>query len=148
MATGNLLKKRVPPNFTPACSNCQYYRECAVNPRHPAYPHRWHWSHETITLPDGSRLIVDSWIGTIAKGQPHTGCSYYTVDPQILLPTTPAMTHLVKARTKMEQLFQQASKARRAREQNRLWNQYDRAEHEYEQLLRSIEQELNTDENR
>ena len=81
MAHGNLAGKLVPHDFWPACENCRRFVVCQVRPQHPAYPHSWHWGRECAEFADGT-LIVRSWVGTIAIGQPHTGCQSYEVDPR------------------------------------------------------------------
>src|SRR5213076_1201529 len=81
MAHGNLAGKLVPHDFWPACENCRRFVACKVRPQHPAYPHSWHWGRECAEFADGT-LIVRSWVGTIAIGQPHTGCQSYEVDPR------------------------------------------------------------------
>jgi len=91
MTTGNLVGKIVPRNFWPRCSNCAHYAECrsgdqasrqdgrSLGARHPAFPHTWHWGHEAVSLPGGELLVLRSWVGTAAIGQPHTGCHDYAV---------------------------------------------------------------------
>jgi hypothetical protein len=81
MSQGNLANTVVSQEFWPACRNCRFWAACAVRPRHPAYPHTWHWGHEVATFTDG-KLILRSWVGTAAIGQPHTGCQDYEVHPQ------------------------------------------------------------------
>ena len=83
MAHGNLAGKLVPHDFWPACENCRRFVACQVRPQHPAYPHSWHWGREVAEFADGT-LIVHSWVGTIAIGQPHTGCQSYEVDPRYI----------------------------------------------------------------
>jgi len=80
---GNLEKQLVARDFWPACSNCQHVQTCKTHPQHSAYPHTWHWGKEAVSFPDGE-LILRSWVGTAAIGQPHTGCSRYIVDPRCL----------------------------------------------------------------
>lgn len=81
MSTGNLQGQLVARDFWPTCENCRLFEACKVRPRHPAYPHTWHWGREFTQFAEGV-LIVRSWVGTAAIGQPHTGCRSYTVDPQ------------------------------------------------------------------
>lgn len=79
-----LAGKLVAVDFWPACLNCIHYAECRDSPRHPAFPHRWHWGADRVDFPDGD-LILRSWVGTIAIGDDHTGCTDYEVDPAHLL---------------------------------------------------------------
>ena len=81
MSKGNLEGKLVARDFWPSCENCRFFAACKAQPRHPAYPHTWHWGREFAEFADGT-LIVRSWVGTMAIGQPHTGCKSYEVDPQ------------------------------------------------------------------
>ena len=85
MSTGNLPGQLVTYDFWPACQNCAWFTHCQTTPRHPAYPHRWHWSYEAAHFPE-ALLIRRSWVGSAAFGQPHTGCTAYTVHPQQLRP--------------------------------------------------------------
>ena len=87
---GNLEHTLVARDFWPACGNCRHADACKTRPQHPAYPHTWHWSKEAVSFPEGE-LILRSWVGTAAIGQPHTGCPRYTVDPQYL--KEPALHH-------------------------------------------------------
>src|SRR5262245_12434847 len=80
---GNLEQKLVARDFWPACRNCRHAHVCKTHPYHPAYPHTWHWGKEAVSFPDGE-LILRSWVGTTAIGQPHTGCPRYIVDPRCL----------------------------------------------------------------
>ena len=81
MSHGNLEGKLVAHDFWPGCANCVHCATCKVRPRHPAYPHSWHWGRECAAFPEGT-LVVQSWVGTSVIGQPHTGCLSYTVDPR------------------------------------------------------------------
>src|SRR5713226_4697024 len=81
MSTGNLEGKLVASDFWPACENCRYFEACKVRPLHPAYPHTWHWGKETASFSEGE-LVLLSWVGTAAVGDPHTACTSYEVDPQ------------------------------------------------------------------
>lgn len=74
----DLEKKLVARDFWPACSNCRHAEACKTHPQHPAYPYTWHWGKEAVSFPDGE-LILRSWVGTTAIGQPHTGCPHYAV---------------------------------------------------------------------
>ncbi len=85
MSTGNLEGKLVSSTFWPTCDNCVRFTACARLPQHPAYPHSWHWGREWAAFPDGD-LILRSWVGTTAIGQPHTGCPSYQVHPASLGP--------------------------------------------------------------
>ena len=88
MAQGNLEGKVVALNFWPACENCRHYTTCQKKPKHPAFPHRWHWGQESVSFPEGE-LILRAWVGTTAIGQPHTSCPSYTVAPRYVLPLAP-----------------------------------------------------------
>ena len=57
------------------------FQACKIQPRHEAYPHTWHWGREFTSFPEG-QLILRSWVGTSAIGQPHTGCPCYEVNPR------------------------------------------------------------------
>ncbi len=80
MSHGNLEGKLVPRNFWPSCETCRFFTACQVQPRHPAYPHTWHWGKESVSFPEGE-LVLLSWVGTAAVGAPHTACISYEVDP-------------------------------------------------------------------
>ena len=84
----------VPRQFTsPPCPrhllaqlrDCMFITACQTAPRHPAYPHRWHWSYEAAHFPN-ALLILRSWVGSTVFGQAHTGCPSYTVHPRQLHP--------------------------------------------------------------
>jgi len=83
MSYGNLPKKVVSQDFWPHCNNCALHAECEKSPRHPAFPHQWHWSHETANFGE-DMLVLKSWVGTAAYGQEHTGCYSYAVDEQFV----------------------------------------------------------------
>src|SRR5262245_37922679 len=85
MSTGNLNGTLAASDFWPACDNCVHFSSCQQTPRHPAFPHRWQWGKDSAPFSDGS-LILNSWVGTIAIRQPHTGCLAYTVAAQFLHP--------------------------------------------------------------
>jgi hypothetical protein len=86
MSNGNLNEKRVSYEFWPRCANCVLYEKCKAGlPRHIAFPHTWHWGREGADFPDGV-LILESWVGTVAIGEPHTGCHAYKVAERYLLP--------------------------------------------------------------
>ena len=85
---GHLEKKLVTRDLWPACGNCRHAEACKTHPQHPAYPHSWHWGKEAVSFPDGE-LILRSWVGTVAIGQPHTGCPRYTVDTRFLKEPSP-----------------------------------------------------------
>jgi hypothetical protein len=94
MTQGNLQGTLVHPDFWPECNNCELLRSCQrarielMEPRHPAFPHRWQWGNERVRFAEGV-LVLDSWVGTSAIGEAHTGCSAYLVDPRFLLPLKP-----------------------------------------------------------
>jgi hypothetical protein len=81
MSTGNLEGKIVAPDFWPSCETCVFFEACKMQPKHPAYPHTWHWGKETVSFPEGE-LVLLSWVGTAAIGDPHTACTSYAVDPR------------------------------------------------------------------
>jgi len=81
MSSGGLEGKVVTFDFWPTCETCIFFEACKTKPHHPAYPHSWHWGREFAAFADGY-LIVRSWVGSSAIGQPHTGCKSYEVDPQ------------------------------------------------------------------
>jgi hypothetical protein len=81
MSHGNLEGKLVSHEFWPSCTTCRFFQACQMRPRHPAYPHTWHWGREAVSFLDGD-LIVRSWVGTSAISQPHTGCHHYEVAPE------------------------------------------------------------------
>jgi len=81
MSHGNLEGKLVARDFWPACENCRLFDACKIQPQHPAYPHTWHWGKEAVSFPEG-KLVLLSWVGTAAVGDPHTGCTSYEVDPK------------------------------------------------------------------
>src|SRR5262245_57754741 len=85
MSHGNLENHLVSSTFWPSCATCAFFTACQTAPRHPAYPHRWHWSVEAAHFPD-ALLILRSWVGSTVLGQPHTSCSSYTVHPRALRP--------------------------------------------------------------
>jgi hypothetical protein len=85
MSTGNLERQIVAFHFWPACENCAHQKMCQIQPKHPAYPHRWHWGKESVSFPEGE-LILRSWVGTMAIGQLHTGCTSYTVASRYVRP--------------------------------------------------------------
>lgn len=88
MTRANLEGKVVSKEFWPRCGNCKFYAQCQENPRHPAFPHRWHWSREQHRFPDGTMLLTRSWVGTAAYGMDHTGCyDYQAADAEILEPS-------------------------------------------------------------
>src|SRR5262245_43637972 len=88
----NLEQHLVARDFWPACSNCEHAQACKTRPQHPAYPHAWHWSRDAVSFPEGE-LILQSWVGTAASGQPHTGCPRYAVDPQYTTELSPHHQH-------------------------------------------------------
>ena len=81
MSQGGLQGKIVAREFWPTCETCVKFAACQTRPLHLAYPHSWHWGREAAEFTEGT-LIVRSWVGTSAIGQPHTGCKSYEVDPQ------------------------------------------------------------------
>jgi len=85
MSHGNLDHQLVHATFWPSCETCAFFTACQTAPRHPAYPHRWHWSVEAAHFPD-ALLVQRSWVGSTVFGQAHTGCPSYTVHPRHLRP--------------------------------------------------------------
>jgi hypothetical protein len=83
MSQGGLEGKLVAREFWPTCETCCFFAACKIQPRHPAYSHSWHWGREAAEFVEGT-LIVRSWVGTAAIGQPHTGCKSYEVDPHYI----------------------------------------------------------------
>src|SRR5262245_12593874 len=103
MAHGNLEGHVVSATFWPSCETCAFFPACHTTPRHPAYPHRWHWAVDAAPFPD-ARLILRSWVGTTVFGQAHTGCTAYTVDPQQLSPLQPAHRQYLTLEAEKRQL--------------------------------------------
>jgi hypothetical protein len=104
---GQLEKKLVARDFWPACRNCRHAQACKTHPHHPAYPHTWHWGKESVSFPDGE-LILRSWVGTAAIGQPHTGCPRYAADARFIKEPSPHHQQyltLEAERTQMEATF-------------------------------------------
>jgi hypothetical protein len=136
MSHGNLESKVVAFDFWPACENCQLYEACKTRPRHAAYPHTWHWGKEFAAFADGY-LIVRSWVGTAAIGQPHTGCKSYAVGPQYV--SAPQIHHrlyleLANEREKLESEME-------ALERKKAWSRNDEDFHtvlfrRYRQVLK------------
>src|SRR5262245_50544156 len=85
MSHGNLAGHLVAHGFWPSCQTCVWFTHCQTTPRHPAFPHRWHWSVEAAHFPE-ARLILRSWVGSTVFGHLHTGCRSYAVHPQQLQP--------------------------------------------------------------
>jgi hypothetical protein len=85
MSTGNLNNTLVAHDFWPSCHTCQHLTHCQQQPQHSAFPHRWHWGKDSVSFPDGA-LILRSWVGTTAIGQPHTGCTAYAVGANSVQP--------------------------------------------------------------
>ncbi len=135
MSTGQLENTVVEATFWPACQNCRFYTACQTAPRHPAYPHRWHWSAAVAHFPD-TLLILRSWVGSSVYGQAHPGCASYTVDPQYLHSLQEAHFHYLTLETEKQQLeavFHQL-------EQRPLWTRREKATftatfHRYKTLL-------------
>jgi hypothetical protein len=90
MSQGGLEGKIVAREFWPTCETCRFFEVCKVRPRHSAYSHSWHWGREAAEFAEGM-LIVRSWVGTSAIGQPHTGCKSYDVDHNFI--TDPQSHH-------------------------------------------------------
>jgi hypothetical protein len=99
-ANDGLAGKVVHSNFWPACANCSGFTACARAPKHPAYPHTWHWGVERVRFAEGD-LIVRSWVGSSVIGQRHTGCPHYSVAPQhVQAPRSPHRQYLALEREK------------------------------------------------
>ncbi len=103
MSTGQLEGTVVAATFWPACENCRFFSACYTAPRHPAYPHRWHWSTTVAHFPE-TLLILRSWVGSSVYGQAHTGCLSYTVDPQHLQPLQAEHERSLALETEKQQL--------------------------------------------
>ncbi|MGG6262850.1 hypothetical protein ACQ4M3_20775 [Leptolyngbya sp. AN03gr2] len=119
MTTGNLIGQRVSYDFTPACLNCALQQDCKTNPKHEAFPWFWHWSHETKQVDSTSKLILASWVGTIAHGEDHTGCKKYKVAKESCLPLTPEQENY---RQLWSQLHNIETQLRFYREDTVVWN--------------------------
>lgn len=141
---GKLNGKRVQHDFTPACENCRFFQECALHPRHPAYPHPWPWAHEAIPLPDGTQLVVLSYVGSSQFGARHRGCTHYEVNEAFTLPTNAPHEQLFVLRREMEALIQKIQRMQNEHAAERLWDKYDDYADEYERLLRLLETETRT----
>lgn len=85
MPEDSLSGRLVAKDFWPACKNCFYFMLCKEKPKHPAFPHTWHWARDFVEFPEGD-LILRSWVGTAEFGAPHSGCRSYQVAPGFLLP--------------------------------------------------------------
>lgn len=92
MSQGGLEGKLVARDFWPACENCHSFEACKTQPRHPAYPHTWHWGKESVSFPEGE-LVLLSWVGTAAVGAPHTACENYEAGPQHFTAPLPHHQH-------------------------------------------------------
>src|SRR5256885_271241 len=132
---GHLEKKLVARDFWPACSNCRHAEVCQTHPQHPAYPHIWHWGKEAVSFPDGE-LILRSWVGTVAIGQPHTGFSRYAVDARCIQEPSPHHQQylvLETERTQIETIFERL-------ERQEVWS--PREEDTFTRLLQRYKQIL------
>src|SRR5262245_21516068 len=112
MSHGNLEGHLVSHDFWPSCQTCVWFTHCQATPRHPAYPHRWHWSVEAVHFPD-SLLILRSWVGATVFGQAHTGCVSYTVHSRQLRPLHEGHHHyltLAAEKQGLEAVFTQLEK--------------------------------------
>jgi hypothetical protein len=58
MSHGNLDHQLVPATFWPSCETCAFFTACQTTPRHPAYPHRWHWAYEAAHFPDALLILL------------------------------------------------------------------------------------------
>ncbi len=103
MSHGQLESTVVEATFWPSCANCTLRTACQTTPRHPAYPHRWHWSSNVAHFPE-TLLILRSWVGSSVYGQAHTGCASYTVDPQHLHPLQEVHLRYLTLETEKQQL--------------------------------------------
>jgi hypothetical protein len=132
---GNLENTLVARDFWPACSNCRHAEACKTQPQHPAYPHTWHWGREAVSFPEGE-LILRSWVGTVAIGQPHTGCPRYTVDSRFI--KEPLSQHqqyltLEAERAQVEAMFERLE--RKEDWSTREEDTFARLLHRYQQIL-------------
>jgi hypothetical protein len=120
MSTGNLNGTLVAPDFWPACDNCGHFTTCQLNPRHPAFPHRWQWGKDSAPFSDGS-LILRSWVGTTAIGYSHTGCLAYTVAARSLRPLRAVHREYLQLEAEKAQLDRVFTRL----EQKEVWSQAD-----------------------
>lgn len=141
MTHGNLNSKRVSNQFWPTCENCAHFYRCAeFQPEHEAFPHRWHWGIESINLGDGSRLLVKSWVGTMAIAQPHTGCYQYTVKDSALLPLSQQHIRILYLNRAIEEKYQKVSglSEEEADKMTHFWQSLDELEQAYEEALNAL----------
>lgn len=120
MSSGGLEGKVVTFDFWPTCETCIFFEACKTKPHHPAYPHSWHWGREFAAFADGY-LIVRSWVGSSAIGQPHTGCKSYEVDPQHV--NAPQIHH--RLYLELEHEKDKLESEMRALESKTAWNKND-----------------------
>jgi hypothetical protein len=81
-------------------------------------------------------LILRSWVGTVAIGQPHTGCPRYAVDPGCLkepLPHHQQYLALEAERTQIEATFERLE--RQEGWSTREEDTFARLLHRYKQIL-------------
>ena len=109
MTTGNLENKIVPLDFWPECFNCAHYYHCSeFSPKHPAFPHLWHWGKETLNLWDQDVMVVtQSWVSTTAMGEPHSGCSDYEINSNFEIPLTQRYQAIIETLQQLTRLTQQ-----------------------------------------
>jgi hypothetical protein len=132
---GHLEKQLVARDFWPACNNCRHAQACKTHPQHLAYPHTWHWGKEAVSFPDGD-LILRSWVGTVAIGQPHTGCPRYAVDSRCIKEPSPQHQQyltLEAERTQIEATFERLE--RQEGWSTREEDTFARLLHRYKQIL-------------
>ena len=122
MSTGQLNNTLVAHDFWPSCHTCQHFTNCRQQPRHPAFPHRWHWGKDAVSFPEGA-LILRSWVGTTAMGNPHTGCTAYAVGSDFVQPL--ASQHVEYLQLEAEKAALDATLTRL--ERNPTWSAQDEA---------------------
>lgn len=111
MTSGNLVGKLVDDDFSPSCLNCSHYLNClsSSEPAHPRFPASWQWGHEAIltsceSKPNGSKLIITSWVGSLELGKEHSECHEYSVAAQALVPLEECHKNYLSLLQKWKQL--------------------------------------------
>lgn len=103
--TDGLNKQLVRANFWPSCQSCVHFTHCrqATEPKHPAFPHNWHWWRDAIEFPDGV-LVIDSWVGSTVKGEAHTGCYDFSVELDYLILLSESHQHYLQLRFEYDEI--------------------------------------------
>jgi hypothetical protein len=117
MTHGNLEQQLVRSNFYPSCQTCQHNRRCQGSALHPAFPHTWHWNREFVPFAEGD-LLIQAWVGSSLYREPHTGCPYYAVELDYLLPLQSHHQHYLELRKEADEIEEQLKDF----EQRDLWN--------------------------